>query len=102
MKRSMLLVCAVTLAGLLGQPASARDREHQRDRDQDDRPKREQREPREHRQRDGHRSSPEMAARLAQQQNGGGRVLSVDRDGDGYRVKLLKDGEVRSYFITTE
>lgn len=35
------------------------------------------------------------AARRAQAENGGGRVLSVDRRGDGYRVKLLRDGEVR-------
>jgi hypothetical protein len=34
------------------------------------------------------------AARRAQQLNGGGRVLSVYPSGSGYRVKLLKDGEV--------
>lgn len=43
--------------------------------------------------------SPSEAARQAQQQNGGGRVLGVDPAGDGYRVKLLKDGDVRVIFI---
>lgn len=49
------------------------------------------------------RSSSRMtagqAARQAQQQYGGGRVLSVDSMGDGYRVKLLRDGDVRVVFI---
>jgi hypothetical protein len=35
------------------------------------------------------------AGRRAQQLNGGGRILSVDTQDQGYRVKLLKDGEVR-------
>jgi len=39
--------------------------------------------------------SPNEAARRAQRENGGGRVLSVEPSGDGYRVKLLRDGEVR-------
>jgi len=39
--------------------------------------------------------SPNDAARRAQQMNGGGRVLSVDPNGPGYRVKVLKEGEVR-------
>lgn len=39
--------------------------------------------------------SPNEAARRAQRENGGGRVLSVEQSGDGYRVKLLRDGEVR-------
>lgn len=43
--------------------------------------------------------SPEEAARRAQQQNGGGRVLSVEQAGGGYRVKLLRDGEVRVVYI---
>lgn len=45
------------------------------------------------------RLSPSDAARVAQQQNGGGRVLSVDRGADGYRVKLLKNGDVRVVFV---
>ncbi len=43
--------------------------------------------------------SPGEAAQRAQQINGGGRVLSVERAGDGYRVKLLRDGEVRVVFV---
>jgi len=39
--------------------------------------------------------SPNDAARRAQQVTGGGRVLSVDPNGPGYRVKVLKEGEVR-------
>lgn len=39
------------------------------------------------------------AARTAQGQYGG-RVLSVDPAGHGYRVKLLIDGEVRIVHIT--
>ena len=31
--------------------------------------------------------------------NGGGRVLSVEPAGDGYRVKLLRDGEVRVVYV---
>jgi hypothetical protein len=39
--------------------------------------------------------SPGDAARRAQQMNGGGRILAVDPNGPGYRVKVLKEGEVR-------
>lgn len=39
------------------------------------------------------------AAREAQQINGGGRVLSVDTANGGWRVKLLKDGNVRIVFV---
>lgn len=35
------------------------------------------------------------AARKAQLLNGGGRVLSVEETRSGWRVKLLKDGNVR-------
>jgi hypothetical protein len=38
--------------------------------------------------------SPAEAARWAKQANGGGRVLAVYPSQTGYRVKLLKDGEV--------
>eukprot|EP00611_Tribonema_gayanum_P022519 TRINITY_DN4528_c0_g1_i2.p1 TRINITY_DN4528_c0_g1~~TRINITY_DN4528_c0_g1_i2.p1 ORF type:complete len:100 (+),score=25.46 TRINITY_DN4528_c0_g1_i2:333-632(+) len=48
---------------------------------------------RDERPRDG--MSPNEAAKRAQRENGGGRVLSVEPSGDGYRVKLLRDGEVR-------
>lgn len=37
----------------------------------------------------------DQAARRAQEQNGGGRVLSVQPAEGGHRVKLLKNGEVR-------
>lgn len=40
------------------------------------------------------RLSPGEAARRAQSLNGGGRVLAVEPSEDGYRVKLLKNGEV--------
>lgn len=45
------------------------------------------------------RMSPAQAAREAQQRYGGGKVLSVDPSGDGYRVKLVRDGDVRVVFI---
>jgi hypothetical protein len=41
------------------------------------------------------RMSPDQAAGIARAQNDGGRVLQVQPTGEGYRVKLLKDGEVR-------
>jgi len=43
--------------------------------------------------------SPSEAARIAQQQNGGGRVLAVERGDRGYRVKLLKNGDVRIVYV---
>ena len=43
--------------------------------------------------------SPGDAAHRAQEANGGGRVLAVDPSQQGYRVKLLKDGEVRAVQI---
>ena len=39
------------------------------------------------------------AAHRAQQINGGGRVLAVDPAQSGYRVRVLKDGEVRSVYV---
>ena len=39
------------------------------------------------------------AARQAQSSNGGGRVLSVEQANGGWRVKLLKDGNVRFVFV---
>ncbi|ROH89555.1 hypothetical protein ED208_10525 [Stagnimonas aquatica] len=39
------------------------------------------------------------AARQAQQLNGGGRVLSVEQAHDGWRVKLIKNGDVRIVFV---
>jgi hypothetical protein len=42
--------------------------------------------------------SADQAARRAQDQYGG-RVLAVRPEGSGFRVKLLKDGEVRTVFV---
>lgn len=40
-------------------------------------------------------STAEQAAREAQRANGGGRVLAVDLTPQGFRVKIIKHGEVR-------
>ena len=40
-----------------------------------------------------------QAAERAQQLNGGGRILAVDPAQSGYRVRVLKDGEVRSVYV---
>lgn len=48
---------------------------------------------------EGAQRDPKDAARQAQQINGGGRVLSVDEARGGWRVKLLKDGNVRIVFV---
>lgn len=115
MLRTLLLLCAFLSAGLLTQPADARSR------DREDRQEQREQAPRdEHGQRDGddahrgrsgddergHRSerrdAPAAAARQAQQRNGGGRVLAVDPDGAGYRVKVLKDGEVRTHHVVVD
>jgi hypothetical protein len=42
--------------------------------------------------------TPSAAAREVQRRHGG-RVLSVQPDGAGYRVKVLKDGEVRIFQV---
>jgi hemolysin activation/secretion protein len=127
MRASLLLFCALLSAGLLPGPADARprSREERQEQRQEQREAREERarqqrqaqqEPREQRQerpevmapgglRDGRSDRGDRsgeAARRAQQQNGGGRVLSVDPDGGGYRVKVLKDGEVRTHHVVVE
>lgn len=93
--RLHLLVALLASAGLLTQPAEARSRdqrqgqqaqETRRDAGGEDR--------RDHR---GDRAAD--AARKAQQRNGGGRVLSVEPEGAGHRVKVLKDGEVRTHHV---
>lgn len=43
--------------------------------------------------------SRDEAIRRAQQMNGGGRVLAADPAENGYRVRVLKDGEVRSVYV---
>lgn len=45
------------------------------------------------------RGDPAAAAREALARNGGGRVLSVEPEGSGYRVKVLKNGEVRTHHV---
>lgn len=48
------------------------------------------------------RLTPGEAARRAQAINGGGRVLAVVPTAGGYRVKLIKRGEVRVVFVPGE
>jgi hypothetical protein len=43
--------------------------------------------------------SPQEAAREAQQRNGGGRILSVESASGGWRVKLLKEGNINIVFV---
>ncbi|HEY1078016.1 MAG TPA: hypothetical protein VGE51_15090 [Fontimonas sp.] len=45
--------------------------------------------------------TPADAARRVQSLYGG-RVLAVQQDDDGYRVKILKDGEVRIYSVSPQ
>ena len=107
MPRAALLLCALVSAGLLSGPADARLRDHRKHSRQEQRQEQQQdddnggplrpdglRPGGEHR-----RGDPGAAARRAQQRNGGGRVLSVEPEGDGYRVKVLKDGEVRVHHV---
>jgi hypothetical protein len=47
----------------------------------------------------GSRVSVGEAAERAQQMNGGGRVLAVHPDENGYRVRVIKNGEVRSVYV---
>lgn len=100
--RTLLLVCALVSAGLLSGPADAgvRDRAVQKKQNDDRREERreDRREERREERRD-HRDRSADAGRQAQMRNGGGRVLSVEPEGPGYRVKVLKDGEVRVHHI---
>lgn len=80
----------VVLGGLVLQPAFAEPRGQPEAR-------REQRKP----SAESHLSSNE-AARIAQKEYGGGRVLSVDQTDEGYRVKLLQKGNVRIVLIPSE
>lgn len=112
MRASLLLVCALVSAGLLCGPADARQRDDERQERHEQRQERvqEQRqEQREQRRTEGWRDDrgdrgdrSADAARLAQQRNGGGRVLSVEPEGRGYRVKVLKDGEVRTHHVDVD
>lgn len=105
--RAALLICALLSAGLLSGPADARSRKEERQERQEQREQREERRDalrpdglRDSRGDRGDRSGD--AARRAQQRNGGGRVLSVDPENGGYRVKVLKDGEVRTHHVDVE
>lgn len=89
--RTLLIVCALLSAGLLSGPADARSRERKPQQQE------QQQQPRENRVQ--RRDDSAEAARRAQAQNGGGRVLSVEPEGSGYRVKVLKDGEVRVHHV---
>ena len=105
MRTSLLLVGALVAAGLLSGPADARQRndEGQDRREQRQERVQEQREPRRTEDSRGDRGDRSAdAARLAQQRNGGGRVLAVEPEGRGYRVKVLKDGEVRTHHIDVD
>ena len=48
------------------------------------------------------RMTPSEAAAQAQRIHGGGRVLSVEPAGEGYRVKLLQHGDVNIVTIPAE
>lgn len=91
MRRLWILLCVFASAGLLTQPADARSR----DKDQRDRPRAERRVSDERSD-----SQSGRAAQRAVEANGGGRVLSVEREGGGFRVKVLKDGDVRTHYIS--
>ena len=92
MLRAALLLGALLSAGLLSGPADARARDRGSEEFQTN--TREERLDRRER-----RDGANDAARRAQMRNGGGRVLSVEPFGAGYRVKVLKDGVVRVYII---
>lgn len=55
-----------------------------------------------HKKQETGRLSSNEAARTAQKQQGGGRVLSVEPAEGGYRVKLLQKGDVRIVFISDQ
>jgi hypothetical protein len=81
----LAMAMALLVSATCAMPATARDR--WRDQQQ------QQQAPAQ----DGSMSADE-AARRAQQQYGG-RVLAVRPEGPGFRVKMLKDGEVRSVYV---
>jgi hypothetical protein len=95
LSRSLLIACVLASAGLLPGPADARPRERERPQEQQPDGWRDNR---------GDRGADRSAeaARRAQAANGGGRVLSVEPEGGGYRVKVLKDGEVRTHHVDSD
>lgn len=78
------------LGGLVLQPAFA-------DADNQSEPHREN-----PRHRDDGRLSSNEAAKIAQKQQGGGRVLAVDLTDEGYRVKLLQKGDVHIVLVPVQ
>ena len=90
--RHLLIALIVASAGLMSGPADARPRERDKQEQQE---RQQRREERREEMRERLRDRQAEAARRAQLRNGGGRVLSVEPDGRGHRVKVLKDGEVR-------
>jgi hypothetical protein len=46
--------------------------------------------------------SRDQAMQRAQQMNGGGRILAADPAENGYLVRVLKDGEVRSVYVPAQ
>jgi hypothetical protein len=92
-----LLLCVAVSAGLLSGPADAR---HDRDRGGQNQ-QQQVMQPDGWRDNSGDRGERRAAeaGRRAQQRNGGGRVLSVEPEGSGYRVKVLKEGEVRTHHV---
>lgn len=88
-------ILAALLGGLVFQSAfAAPGRSEDHDRHRDDR--------QEQRRSQGGRMTPGEAAAHAQRSNGGGRVLSVDPTGNGYRVKLLQRGDVNIVIVPSE
>ncbi|MGH8441461.1 MAG: hypothetical protein ACRETF_01005 [Nevskiaceae bacterium] len=95
--RWLLLVCALVSAGLMSGPADARSRDRQKQTEAQEKREERKDEWRDHRR--DNRDRTAEAARRAQLRNGGGRVLSVEPEGRGHRVKVLKDGEVRVHHV---
>ncbi len=106
------LVTLLLLAGLALQPAMAGPWGHQEQRREPPRPQQQHmqqqmRPPEPPRQQmfappqrpQGQGVSRDEAMRRAQQMNGGGRILAADPAESGYRVRVLKDGEVRSVYV---
>lgn len=95
MKLRVAVMSALVCAGLLSQQAFARPPWARQNQDQDQ--PQQQAPQQDDRRNRGDRAA--AAARQAQRANGGGRVLSVEPEGSGFRVKVLKDGEVRTHHV---
>lgn len=83
---------------MLFQPADARPK----DKFRFDQPDVSQSDTLRHPDRERGRMSPSQAAREAVARNGGGRVLSVSEVDGGYRVKVLKEGDMRIVFVSDQ